>query len=389
MTLSLAEPVEVPTHIARFGDHVELVSGYAFDAKHFGESGDLPIVRIRDIARGVSKTYYSGDFEEKYLLRDGDLLIGMDGEFNRGTWNGGAALLNQRVCKIVADSTTLDPRYMYHFLPGALKAIEAITPFATVKHLSAKTIREIAIPLPSLFEQRQIAAILDQADELRAQRRRAIALLDELASAYFQSAFDLPASVGELKSLPRLEDFALQITDGEHQTPRRTKAGKKLLSARNIQDGYLDFSSVDYVDDAEYERIVRRCKPGRGDVLISCSGSVGRVVAVATDEPFVLVRSVALVRPTDDLDPVYLEWFLRSSLIQNEIRKSAKSSAQANLFQGPIKSLPILVPSIEAQRAFAQFIARIQELRTCHQVHLESLDCLFASLQQRAFRGDL
>lgn len=77
--------------------------GYAFDSGNFTDDESyIPLVRIRDVKRGFSETYYSGEYSEEYILHPGDLLIGMDGEFNIARWKSREALLNQRVCKVSA-----------------------------------------------------------------------------------------------------------------------------------------------------------------------------------------------------------------------------------------------------------------------------------------------
>src|ERR1700730_15804373 len=134
------------------GELVDILSGFAFDSSLFAKNGDIPVVRIRDVVAQKSSTYYLGAFDPKFLVQNGDLLIGMDGEFNRARWNGGKALLNQRVCKIAPSTPDLDEGYLFHFLPAALKAIEDVTPFVTVKHLSVKDIRQIKIPVPNIAE---------------------------------------------------------------------------------------------------------------------------------------------------------------------------------------------------------------------------------------------
>lgn len=84
-------------------DICDIQYGYAFDSKCFTEEPLYPpLVRIRDVKRGYSETYYSGDYSEEYLITSGDLLIGMDGEFNIARWKSDRALLNQRVCKLTA-----------------------------------------------------------------------------------------------------------------------------------------------------------------------------------------------------------------------------------------------------------------------------------------------
>jgi type I restriction enzyme S subunit len=243
---------------------------------------------------------------------------------------------------------------------------------------------------PPLPEQRRIAAILDKADALRTKRRAALAQLDHLAQSMFVEMFGDPQSNPLGWPMARLEDVATKITDGEHQTPERTEHGIKLLSARNIQDGYLDFADVDYVDDAEYQRISKRCKPEHGDVLISCSGSIGRVAPVETEEPLALVRSAALVKPNfEKVTTRFLEMWLRTPFMNREMLKSAKSSSQANLFQGPIRGLPIPLPPRGLQLTFDRQIAALGRMRDSHRSSALRLERLFASLQSYAFLGQV
>src|SRR5438874_4981055 len=177
--------IVIPT--TKMGNVVEILSGFAFKSDSFNDLEGMPIIRIRDVVRGSSETRYRGDFDLVYIVNEGDILVGMDGEFNTARWRGGPALLNQRVCRIKSRGGDLDDGYLFHFLPGSLKRIEDATPFVTVKHLSVKDIRDIEIPLPPLAEQRRIAAILDQAEALRVKRRHALAQLNTLTQSLFLS----------------------------------------------------------------------------------------------------------------------------------------------------------------------------------------------------------
>jgi type I restriction enzyme S subunit len=186
-----------------------------------------------------------GDHTRRFKYVDGPFAVGADG------------------VKLLKPSPELDTRFAYWYLSSV-----DLPNAGHSRHF--KFLKDVTISLPPLPEQRRIAEILDRADELRAKRRRALTLLDELSAAVFDDMFDIPSSAIELQSLPRLEDFASQITDGEHQTSRRQESGKKRLSARNIRNGYGDLEDVDYVDDVEFDRISKCCRPVRGDVLISC-----------------------------------------------------------------------------------------------------------------------
>jgi len=187
-----------------------------------------------------------------------------------------------------------------------------------------------------------------------------------------------------------IDGVAEQVTDGEHQTPRRTTAGIKLLSARNIRDGYIDFENVDYIDSDEHARIKRRCNPSTGDVLISCSGTIGRVALVQTNEPFSLVRSAALVRPrVTKVRPKFLEHYPRTPALKARMLRRANASSQANLFQGQIRELPIYLPPVSLQDDFVSRFSKVSMLRCSARASLAEMDSLFASLQHRAFRGEL
>ena len=152
------------------------------------------------------------------------------------------------------------------------------------------------------------------------------------------------------------EEISEIITDGEHATPRRSEKGIYLLSARNVLNHSLSFDDVDYIDQKEFDRISKRLIPQAGDVLISCSGTVGRVCTVPENLQFQLVRSVALVRFKKEINPVFMEYQISMPYIQKQIDASKSQTSQANLFQGKIKKLIAIVPSEELQIQFVKFV---------------------------------
>ena len=159
--------------------------------------------------------------------------------------------------------------------------------------------------------------------------------------------FEIPASW----AWTRLFSLCSNITDGEHKTPRRTAEyeGYYLLSARNIRDGHLSLEDVDYVDGKEYLLISKRCNPKRNNILISCSGSIGRVCLVPDDGNYVMVRSAAVAVPIL-VHSKYLMYALQSEIVQKQIKSKIKQAVQANLFQGEIRNLIIPVPPFDEQQ---------------------------------------
>lgn len=146
----------------RLSEVADILNGAPFDSAKFRTAGGTPLARIRDVRSGETTTYYTGEYDDAYILAQGDLLVGMDGDFNTGYWGSQRALLNQRVCKVTPNTAFYDKALLGHVLPGYLAAINASTPSVTVKHLSSRTVGEIELPLPPRAEQSRIADKLEE-----------------------------------------------------------------------------------------------------------------------------------------------------------------------------------------------------------------------------------
>ena len=189
-----------------------ILNGAPFDSSLFSTSQGFPLLRIRDVVSGTTSTFYTGPIEETFVVTAGEILVGMDGDFNTGFWGPTPALMNQRVCKITPDEIFYSKKLLSYVLPGYLAAINAATPSITVKHLSSRTIAEIELPLPPYNEQTRI-----------------VEKLEELLS-------DLDAGVAELKAaqaklvryrqslLKDAVEGALTAEWRQHNTPEETGA---------------------------------------------------------------------------------------------------------------------------------------------------------------------
>lgn len=167
--------------------------GYPFDSKRFSDKEGFPLIRIRDVVRGHTETFTTESCNDEYIVKKGDILIGMDGMFNVAKWKGNTAYLNQRVCKIEPNSSIVAD-YLFYYLPCALKKIENKTAFVTVKHLKAKQLNSILIPCPPVKEQKRIAQILDLLFYLICQKKKQLNYLDELVKSRFIEMFGDPQS---------------------------------------------------------------------------------------------------------------------------------------------------------------------------------------------------
>jgi type I restriction enzyme S subunit len=145
----------------RLVDVCKILNGFAFPSSQFAASTGVPLLRIRDVTKDTTQTNFAGEYDPQYLVETGDLVMGMDGDFNAALWRGPRALLNQRVCRLTLDEKFYSKRFLAYAIQGYLNAINAKTSAITVKHLSSRTVAEIPLPLPPLAEQNAVVALLD------------------------------------------------------------------------------------------------------------------------------------------------------------------------------------------------------------------------------------
>ncbi|MGI1900550.1 restriction endonuclease subunit S, partial [Vibrio campbellii] len=322
-------------------DIAEVISGYAFKSTWFDEGVDK-VIRIGDLQEGKvnlqkSKTFDSSvhTVREQFRVRSGDILMALSGatvgKIAVADGKCAGAYLNQRVAIIRAKQPESASYIKYIFSGNYLDTLLLNAGGAAQPNLSPKDLLNMQIPLPPLDEQKRIAAILDKADAIRQKRKQAIELADEFLRSVFLDMFGDPVTNPKGWEIKAIGELATKVTDGEHQTPKREEKGYKLLSARNVQHGFLDVENekVDYVGEAEFQRITKRLSISKSDVLLSCSGTIGRVSMNTLNEPFCLVRSVAVIRLADNgVIPEFLVGYLGTSALQAIMKKEANSSGQ-------------------------------------------------------------
>ncbi|EMQ3486694.1 restriction endonuclease subunit S [Escherichia coli O49:H6] len=182
----------------------------------------------------------------------------------------------------------------------------------------------------------------------------------------------------------RLNDISSKITDGDHKTPPRIAEGYKLLSAKNIRDGYLDYNNCDYISAIDYEKSRERCLPEKGDLLIvSVGGTIGRSSLIKDCSDFALVRSVAIIKPLL-IEPEYLKLAMDSKLLQSMIHSHKRGGAQPCLYLGEISKFLFPTPPLAEQRNIVNKVSILMEkckflflgLQSAQQTQLHLADAL-------------
>ena len=367
-------------------DICDIQYGYAFDSKLFSDTKGRPIIRIRDIVRGYSETYTTEECPGDYIIHNDDILIGMDGEFNIALWKGGEAVLNQRVCKLIPHNE-ICKNYIFYYMPIALKAIEDKTPFVTVKHLSAKELNKIELPLPTYEMQNRIANSLFNLDELIEKRKKQLSKLDELVKARFVELFGDPVLNPYNWDVVTIGDI---VTDVRYGTSKPAVEGGKYpyLRMNNLTyDGHLDLSDMKYIDIPDNE--IEKCIVRKGDVLFNRTNSielVGKTCVFDLDDDMVIAGYIIRVRLNDKLLPIVLSSYMNSTVLKEQLRNMAKGAVnQANINAQELQGIKIYLPPIELQEEFASFVAQTDKSKLEAQKSLEKLELLKKALMQKYF----
>ncbi len=363
--------------------------GYAFDSKKFTDnSNNIALIRIRDVKAGKSYTYYSGDYDNTYIVNTGDILIGMDGEFNIAKWKSKPALLNQRVCKLIP-SEKINSDYLLYYLSVELKKIETKTAFVTVKHLSAKELNSLKLEVPNLQMQEKIAQRLIYVQKLIELGQKQIDSYNILIKSRFVEMFGTLQDNQYRYDIVTIEDVCLMVKDGTHQTPtytENTEEGYKFLSSKDVMTQKIDWSDIKYIPADLHEKLYATIKPQRNDILMSKNGVNYGVAAVNdTDEIFDIYVSLALLRPKKIINPVYFRCVINNLDTKRQFDGSIKGIGVPNLHLGEIKKTKILLPSIALQEQFATFVQQVDKLKVEEQQRLEKAQMLFDSLMQQYF----
>lgn len=283
----------------------------------------------------------------------------------------------------------LDRNYLAHFLltPRIVALASSRATGANLPRLSPRVLEELHVPFPPVPEQKRIAEILDRTEALRAKRRAAVAQLKTLTQAIFLNLFGDP--VVNPRQWPRKKLSEIGTVDRGVSKHRPRNAPELLggpypfVQTGDVAncDGYIRTFSTTYSEVGLHQS---RLWPA-GTLCITIAANIAKAGILTFGACF--PDSVAGFRSDDSATVEFVRtWF---SFIQASLEESAPESAQKNISLEILRNLDIPVPGIESQRIFAERVATAERFKESYRASLTELDALFASLQHRAFQGNL
>ncbi len=261
---------------------------------------------------------------------------------------------------------------------------------SAIRRIILKDLKRVRFPLPPLAEQKRIAGILDAADALRAKRREALAQLDTLLQSTFLDMFGDPVTNPMGWEKPPLEDLCEKVIDCPHSTPRWSGSGVICLRTSNLGKGEWNWADTRFVIEEDYIERTRRSEILPNDIILSREGTVGVLALVDEGMRLCMGQRLVQLRVNDSqLHPRFLLNLLLHDLAPERLSRLMAGSTSKHLNVKELRKLPVLLPPLDIQHRFAAIVESAEHQKASQRAHLAELDTLFASLQSRAFRGDL
>jgi type I restriction enzyme, S subunit len=186
----MSDPANCYLESVEIGKNLKITSGFPFSSKYFSSESGFPLIRIRDILNSKIETFYLGSFTDSFIVKSGDILIGMDGDFHVVKWRNSDGLLNQRILKIeVNNPSIISLRFIFYWLIPYIQIINDKTAATTVKHLSIKDIQKATGSIPRIKNQEKIASILETIDQTIAHTEALIQKYQQIKAGLMHDLF--------------------------------------------------------------------------------------------------------------------------------------------------------------------------------------------------------
>ena len=343
----------------KLGECATYINGYAFKPSDWKKEG-IPIIRIQNLTGTTNNpNYYQGEIDEKYLVQNGDVLISWSGSLGIYQWNRGKAYLNQHIFKVKFDKRKIDKKYFTYLVKSKIADMLKNTHGSTMKHITKANFDKIEINLHDIEEQTKIANNLEKLQEIICARKNQINELDKLIKSQFVEMFGDPISNSKNISIKKLGDIC-KIYRGASPRPinkylNGTIPWIKIGDATNGDSIYLNDTKEKVTEEgAKKSRLIKK-----GSLIFAnCGVSLG-FARIINFDGCIHDGWLAFENFENVLNPIFLLQSL--NFCTDHFRKIAPDGTQPNLNTGIMKEYEQIVPNIDEQNKYVDFIKQIDK----------------------------
>ena len=339
------------------------LNGYAFKPSDWSKEG-LPIIRIQNLT-GTNKefNYYNGDYNEKYIIEDGDILISWSASLGIFLWKNITGILNQHIFKVIFDKDIeTDKLYFLHCMKYLIKKIEKNIHGSTMKHITRPEFEKINFPIYDIDIQRKIAKKLVFISEIIDNNKRILVKLMDLSKSLFTMMFGDPLlndkkewkfykikNVGKIISGSTPSTNISKYWNGEHLwiTPAELNDDSFIINSTNRKLTYLGVKTSSLIELPI------------GTVLLSSRAPIGKVAIVG--ENMFCNQGFKNIIPNEKINSIYLYYVFKEK--KEYLNFLGRGATFKELSKEIVENISIKVPPIELQNKFAERIEKIEKLK--------------------------
>lgn len=286
----------------------------------------------------------------------------------------------------ITPNNKLDSDYLMYFL-------RFFRPSRLIKDPSYPSIglsdvERIKINELDINRQEEVAQLLRKSESVIEKRQETLRLADEFLKSAFWDMFGNPISNSKGWELVPMSEV-LDVRDGTHDSPKYLNQGIPLITSKNLKQGLVDFSDINFISKEDQEKIDRRSFVDDGDILYGMIGTIGSPAIVKRNRDF-CIKNVALFKFKDSkMNRHYIKMLMDDDFMTKKLLGIKRGGTQKFVSLNMLRDLSIPVPPPENQQKFADLVQKVEKYKEKLKLSETQLQNLFNSLMQRAFKGEL
>ena len=336
---------------------------------------------------GKYKFFTSSNLQDKFIdewVYDGEYLIfGTGGKASINYCNEKFSTSTDNF--VVKVKKGINTKLIYLYFKNDMQKLEKGFKGASIKHISKDYINQLTIPLYELKFQEKIVKQLDKVQEIIDLRKKQIEELEELIRAQFVDMF---GDIYDNKNnfiIKELDYYTSMITYGLTIRPKFVEKGIDLISAREINSGNIDYDKAPKISEDDYNKLSDKAKPKKNEILFSKTGTIGLCAIIDSEIKFAITQNAARIVPKENINPIWLLYYLRTDEIQSYCKRQAKGNAVKDFQIQDMKKIPILDCSISKQNEFVEKVKQIDKQKIILKKSLKETEELQESLMNKYF----
>lgn len=359
-------------------------------AEHLNDQGRFKF----DSMKYIPKNYFN--LMQRGIVNVNDILVVKDGATTgkvslvKNDFPFEQAAINEHLFLIRTNKNLLNPQFAFYFLYSSLGNSQIMTDFrgSAQGGISREFVNKVSIPLPPLPIQKQIAEILEKADEARQKRKEANKLTDEFLQSVFIEMFGDPVKNPKRWEVKKFGEVFDSIRYGTGSPPTYIENGIPFIRATNIKNNSIVENDLVFISKLDADQI-KKCELREGDLIVVRSGVNTGDAAVVPKEFDGAYAAYDLIIELKKVHSVFYSFLINSSYGKAIIDPLSRRAGQPHLNAEQLREIEFYFPPLSLQQQFAEIVNKTEALKEKQKQSEQELENLFQSLMQKAFKGEL